>query len=274
MPRLIFEDPQSGQEVSVDIGPELSDVTIGRSPGNVVRINQPSVSREHAEIIYDNGQCTIRDLDSSNGTYINGTPIQNQVLRDGDRVQVGDFPLDYVEPWEEAQQEAEQNAPDAEFGGRQQRDSHPSAPAQSGFGQGGGQQGGPQQGSPRQSHPSSQQPQQDGFAQSQGGSHQPDFGESGGFDNAPSEPGGRSQPSGGQQPQQPGGAPQPHQQGGAQQPSQQGGAPQPQQPAGAPQQPSQQQGGFGEPNPQNQQQGGDAAAHQPGQQPGGIGEPS
>ncbi|MFB6372998.1 MAG: FHA domain-containing protein, partial [Bradymonadaceae bacterium] len=161
MPRLIFEDPQSGQEVSVDIGPELSDVTIGRSPGNVVRINQPSVSREHAEIIYENGQCTIRDLDSSNGTYINGTPVQNQVLRDGDRIQVGDFPLDYVEPWDEAQQQAEASAP----GQPMNQDGGPpeSLPGEA-IEEAGGESGGPQSGD------------ESGFVQSQPSSPGPEFG--------------------------------------------------------------------------------------------------
>lgn len=97
MAKLIYQDPDSGQEVSVEVGPEFPEVTIGRNPGNIVRVNNPSISRKHAKLVFDAGQITLYDLNSSNGSYVNGTRIQNQVLVDGDRVRVGEFPLDFVE---------------------------------------------------------------------------------------------------------------------------------------------------------------------------------
>ncbi|MFW5967503.1 MAG: FHA domain-containing protein [Persicimonas sp.] len=97
MAKLIYQDPDSGQEVSVDIGPDFPEVTIGRNPGNIVRINNPSISRKHAKLVHEGGQVTLYDLNSSNGSYVNGNRVQNQVLADGDRIRVGEFPIDFVE---------------------------------------------------------------------------------------------------------------------------------------------------------------------------------
>lgn len=97
MAKLIYQDPDSGQEVSVEIGPDAPEVSIGRNPGNTIRVNNPSISRKHAKIVYDTGRITLYDLNSSNGSYVNGNRVQNQVLEDGDRIRTGEFPLDFVE---------------------------------------------------------------------------------------------------------------------------------------------------------------------------------
>ena len=95
MPILSYTDPDTGQQVVVEINEEMPEITIGRNPGNIIRINNPSVSRRHTKFVYENGECTLYDLNSSNGTYVNGMRIQNQVLEDGDLVRVGEFPLEY-----------------------------------------------------------------------------------------------------------------------------------------------------------------------------------
>jgi hypothetical protein len=64
-------------------------VTIGREEGNVLRLNDERVSRFHAKIQSDNGEIIITDLDSTNGTRVNGTVVQIRRLRAGDRVGVG-----------------------------------------------------------------------------------------------------------------------------------------------------------------------------------------
>lgn len=93
----MYTDPDTGSDVVVEINEEMSEVTIGRNPGNIIRINNPSVSRRHTKFVYENGECTLYDLNSSNGTYVNGMRIQNQVLEDGDLVRVGEFPLEFVD---------------------------------------------------------------------------------------------------------------------------------------------------------------------------------
>jgi len=64
-------------------------VTIGREEGNVLRLNDERVSRFHAKIQLDSDDVILTDLDSTNGTRINGNPIQIRRLRPGDRVGVG-----------------------------------------------------------------------------------------------------------------------------------------------------------------------------------------
>jgi adenylate cyclase len=47
------------------------------------------VSQQHARLDYQAGQWVITDLDSRNGTFVNGQRVQSQVLRNGDEVQLG-----------------------------------------------------------------------------------------------------------------------------------------------------------------------------------------
>ncbi len=64
-------------------------VTIGREEGNLLRLNDERVSRFHAKVQYDNGEIILTDLESTNGTRVNGTVVQIRRLRPGDRVSVG-----------------------------------------------------------------------------------------------------------------------------------------------------------------------------------------
>ncbi len=65
-------------------------MVLGREDGGL-KIDDPGASRRHAEIVASGGGATIRDLDSSNGTYVNGRAIQSEVrLSPGDRLEIGD----------------------------------------------------------------------------------------------------------------------------------------------------------------------------------------
>ena len=64
-------------------------VTIGREEGNILRLNDERVSRFHAKVQFDNEDVILTDLDSTNGTRINGNPVQIRRLRPGDRVGIG-----------------------------------------------------------------------------------------------------------------------------------------------------------------------------------------
>jgi pSer/pThr/pTyr-binding forkhead associated (FHA) protein len=64
-------------------------VTIGREEGNVLRLNDERVSRFHAKIQQDENDIILTDLESTNGTRVNGTVVQIRRLRFGDRVSVG-----------------------------------------------------------------------------------------------------------------------------------------------------------------------------------------
>jgi pSer/pThr/pTyr-binding forkhead associated (FHA) protein len=64
-------------------------VTIGREEGNLLRLNDERVSRFHAKVQHDNGEIILTDLESTNGTRVNGTVVQIRRLRPGDLVSVG-----------------------------------------------------------------------------------------------------------------------------------------------------------------------------------------
>jgi hypothetical protein len=63
---------------------------IGRSSSCDLVLADDAVSRRHAEIALRGGLCAIRDLGSSNGTYVNGRPVTRARLRRGDELQLGE----------------------------------------------------------------------------------------------------------------------------------------------------------------------------------------
>src|SRR5438128_12058541 len=64
-------------------------LTIGREEGNLLRLNDERVSRYHAKIQQDNDDVVLTDLESTNGTRVNGNLVQIRRLRLGDCICVG-----------------------------------------------------------------------------------------------------------------------------------------------------------------------------------------
>ncbi len=64
-------------------------VTIGREDENAIQLNDERVSRFHAKIQEDGDDVILTDLESTNGTRVNGRPVQLRVLRPGDQVGIG-----------------------------------------------------------------------------------------------------------------------------------------------------------------------------------------
>jgi FHA domain len=64
-------------------------VTIGREEGNSLQLNDERVSRFHVKIQEDQDKIVITDLESTNGTKVNGEDIQLRILRFGDIVSLG-----------------------------------------------------------------------------------------------------------------------------------------------------------------------------------------
>lgn len=69
------------------------EVSIGREVSSQVRLADPSVSRRHTLIKRENDCFKIIDLDSFNGTYVNGVPVIEQPLNQGDQITIGDVML-------------------------------------------------------------------------------------------------------------------------------------------------------------------------------------
>ncbi|MEY2482625.1 MAG: hypothetical protein QOK24_1153 [Verrucomicrobiota bacterium] len=86
MPKLTIRS-ESGEKSSHDLVEE--SITIGRSPENSICLDDISVSSRHAELTMVGDVCHLRDLDSTNGTLVNGDPITQVQLRAGDRMRFG-----------------------------------------------------------------------------------------------------------------------------------------------------------------------------------------
>ena len=69
---------------------EISEVTIGRDPGNTISIDDTTVSNRHAVLNYRNGHWWIEDLLSTNGTFLNDEKITAPtILISGDDLHIG-----------------------------------------------------------------------------------------------------------------------------------------------------------------------------------------
>jgi signal transduction histidine kinase len=80
-------------------GPSIS---LGRDVSNVVQVHDTEVSRQHAEIRLEDGVFQLTDLNSSNGTFVNGKRVQRAGLASGDQVQIGSTLMLFTGPTEEA----------------------------------------------------------------------------------------------------------------------------------------------------------------------------
>jgi pSer/pThr/pTyr-binding forkhead associated (FHA) protein len=86
MPKLIVTLPD-GSDVTHELTEDVT--TIGRVSDNVIQIDDPSVSSHHAEIAIVAGQYILKDLDSTNGTRVNGHGFSDGTVRPGDRIRFG-----------------------------------------------------------------------------------------------------------------------------------------------------------------------------------------
>jgi pSer/pThr/pTyr-binding forkhead associated (FHA) protein len=88
------EPPQS-----IDL--DAARFRVGRRPGLNLTLPSMQVSMIHAEFVQIGGRIFVRDLNSTNGTYVNGKRVTNRdvPLRDGDRVRVGNVELRLMRRW-------------------------------------------------------------------------------------------------------------------------------------------------------------------------------
>lgn len=70
--------------------------TIGRKPHNDIQIDNLAISGEHAAIVTILSDSFLEDLNSTNGTYVNGQPVKKHFLKDNDVVELGKYRLKFV----------------------------------------------------------------------------------------------------------------------------------------------------------------------------------
>jgi hypothetical protein len=86
----MFTDDKPAKTVQVE-----RRIRIGRQADNDLVVVDPGVSRHHVEVINENGNCTLHDLGSTNGTYVNGSVVTEHALRDGDRISLGSTVVEF-----------------------------------------------------------------------------------------------------------------------------------------------------------------------------------
>jgi pSer/pThr/pTyr-binding forkhead associated (FHA) protein len=87
---VLLEDDQPTKTIPIG-----RRVRIGRQADNDLAVSDPGVSRHHAEIINERGTCTLHDLGSTNGTYVNGSVVTEHALADGDRISLGSTVVEF-----------------------------------------------------------------------------------------------------------------------------------------------------------------------------------
>jgi diguanylate cyclase (GGDEF)-like protein len=68
---------------------EGSETVLGRGANASVRLNDDGISRRHARLVHVGNEVVIEDLNSSNGTLVNGESVTQRILKDGDKIRLG-----------------------------------------------------------------------------------------------------------------------------------------------------------------------------------------
>lgn len=71
-------------------------ITLGRAPHNDIVIDDCAVSAEHMAIVTVNDDSFLEDLNSTNGTQVNGQPVKKHFLQDGDVMQLAGYRITYI----------------------------------------------------------------------------------------------------------------------------------------------------------------------------------
>ena len=94
MARLIVIDgPDRGKEFELESGPEEQQWVAGRDPRLRIALADTTVSREHFRIEPMQKGFRLVDMGSRNRTFLNGEPVQKNLLRHGDLIAIGDSEL-------------------------------------------------------------------------------------------------------------------------------------------------------------------------------------
>lgn len=90
---LIVNGPGRGTRFNLE--PDRGEVVIGRSVGTDIRVDDTEISRRHARVVYDGTNFRVQDLNSANGTYVNGRRQTDVILRHGDSLRLANTRLTF-----------------------------------------------------------------------------------------------------------------------------------------------------------------------------------
>lgn len=81
----VLDGVLAGEEIPLEDG----TTTVGRAPDNGIVLNAGDVSRRHARFELSRGRLRVHDLNSTNGTRVNGDPVRVSDIEDGDEILIG-----------------------------------------------------------------------------------------------------------------------------------------------------------------------------------------
>ena len=87
----VVQGPDLGR--AFDLAPGIS--VLGRHSANAVSLSDPRASRRHCQLVVSDAGALLADLESGNGTLVNGLPVQTVQLQPGDRIEIGETVLVY-----------------------------------------------------------------------------------------------------------------------------------------------------------------------------------
>src|SRR3990167_2753566 len=88
----VIEGPMRGNKITLN----KNRMAIGKRENNDFILTDKTVSRNHLEIEYTSDSFLLRDLDSTNGTYLNGSRVKEVYLSPGDIIKVGGTSIEFV----------------------------------------------------------------------------------------------------------------------------------------------------------------------------------
>lgn len=89
----IVAGPNRGATFEIQEG----ETSIGRNPDNVIILPSNRISKKHCSLYVINGESSVQDHGSSNGTFVNGALSRNKKIKSGDRISVGEFILEFTD---------------------------------------------------------------------------------------------------------------------------------------------------------------------------------
>lgn len=89
---VIVEGPAAGTEYPLC----CESICVGRGPSADLCFDDPAMSQEHAALELTEKGFRVRDLGSTNGVHVNGSPVLAAELKHGDRLQLGEHAFQYV----------------------------------------------------------------------------------------------------------------------------------------------------------------------------------
>ncbi|WP_079536124.1 FHA domain-containing protein [Phoenicibacter congonensis] len=90
---LVLSGITKGSRYELKQGTEPT--SIGRDPKRDIFLNDMTVSRNHASIVFEQNEWIIRDEGSFNGVWVNNKSVETKVLQNGDIIQLGNFSLEF-----------------------------------------------------------------------------------------------------------------------------------------------------------------------------------